>query len=296
MFTSRHGMSVCDFCDYEYYSLSGKHTFTATDTSDCQRCPVGTTTARRGSTSLDQCICDIDYYRFFFNIKSVTTIKIMIIINTSPSGKAPCSPCIEGTWTRYQKQQTTCSVKETASPSVSPVPTVLVPPFSPVATSPTQTPSRRPVATRKPTLYPTRNPTTPSDCQMGFFSETGKEPCQQCPPNSINYFSGQSSCLCESGYFSQDGSSPCYACPSGTISDTGSTYCTSCVGFSPCTASYNASAPPVQAPSVPTVYPTQKKPTLYPTQKKPNLRSKESPRKHYVYYTHSPSQSRDDSN
>lgn len=196
--------------------------------------------------------------------------------------------CLEGTWTNYQKQQTTCSVKQTSSPSVSPAPTLLQLPSSPVASNPTQTPSRRPVASRKPTNYPTRNPTNPNDCETGRFSETGKDPCRSCPPNSSNYFSGQKSCLCNAGFFSQDGNSPCYACPTATISDVGSTYCTACVGFSPCTASFNASNPTIPAYGVPTVYPTQKKPTLYPTQSKPNLRPGAAPRKHYVYRTHSP--------
>lgn len=205
---------------------------------------------------------------------------------------------MEGTWTNKQKQQTTCSVKQTASPSVSPAPTLLQLSLSPVAFNPTQTPSRRPVASRKPTLYPTRNPTTLSDCETGTFSETGKEPCQSCPSNSRNYFSGQKDCICDAGFFSQDGNSPCYGCPTGTISDVGSTYCTACVGFSPCTASFNASNPPLQALSVPTVYPTQQKPTTYPTQRKPNLRQGETntPRKHYVYRSHSPTRSSADTN
>jgi len=204
---------------------------------------------------------------------------------------------VEGTWTNNQKQQTTCSIKQTASPSVSPAPTLLQLSSSPIASNPTTLPSRRPVASRKPTLYPTRNPTTLNDCETGYFSDTGKEPCQSCSPNSSNYFSGQKSCLCNAGFFSQDGNSPCYACPTGTISDVGSTYCTACVGFSPCTATFNASNPaPVPTLNTPTVYPTQQKPTVYPTQVRSNNLRQDTPRKHYVYRSHSPTRPSADTN
>ena len=214
-------------------------------------------------------------------------------MNNSPTGKAPCSQCVEGTWTNNQLQQTTCSVKQTASPSVSPAPTLLLLSSSPIASNPSQVPSKRPVSSRKPTLYPTRNPTTLNDCETGYFSDTGKEPCRLCSPNSSNYFSGQKSCLCNEGFFSQDGNSPCYACPTGTISDVGSTYCTTCVGFSPCTATFNTSnlTPPTPTLNTPTVYPTQQKPTVYPTHKSNN-----NPRKHYVYRTRSPTRPSDSTN
>lgn len=105
LFTSNSGMRSCDVCKFGYYSSSGKSSFAATDTQDCQMCPVGSTTTRLGSHSVDQCICDKDYYRLHINIITLLLrLSLSSMIAQVAKRHAACVWKEHGQTTRNNKQ------------------------------------------------------------------------------------------------------------------------------------------------------------------------------------------------
>lgn len=234
------GSTSCDYCSTGWYSTDGK------SSSGCILCPEGTTTTDVGTAG--KCnLCDVDYF--------------------SPSGAGPCSKCSDGYGTNGLKGQTHCSQFLTTTPTMSPP--------TPGPSDPTIVPTRKPVVTRRPSPSPTSKPTVPGECEIGFFSATGLEPCTPCPEHSSNAVTGMKTCYCSAGFYGEAGIYPCFQCMDGYISTTRESFCTPCIGFAPCTKNYPQATPAVT--SSPSLQRTSK-----PTKPKKS-------KKKYFYQTHSPS-------
>jgi len=221
--------------------------------SGCIRCPEGETTSDTASVRCD--VCDLNYY--------------------SPSGGGPCAVCSDGYGTNGQKGQTLCSPLLTPTPTVSPP--------TPGPSDPTYVPTRKPVVTKRPSLYPTAKPTVPGECEIGFFSSTGSEPCTPCPDYSSNEVTGSKTCYCNAGYYGKEGEFPCFQCVDGYVSASGDSFCTPCLGFAPCTQQY-----PYTTPSVPVSKPTSSSSRTTKPTKPVNPTKSRKEKKRYTYQTHSP--------